>query len=154
MEEVSEQIGGDFKSGIRLLARLARVAERSCQESGISLSQYRLLVSVVGRPRRASDLASNVGVSRPALTSMVDGMVQAGLLSREPVPADRRGVELVATDSGRSAVERAECALTERMLQLVDGDAAKVVADVVSAVASALDRERPNTVAQADQTAA
>jgi DNA-binding MarR family transcriptional regulator len=152
MDEVSGQIGGDFTSGIRLLARLARVAERSCQDSGISLSQYRLLVSIVGGPCRASELATHVDVSRPALTSMVDGMVQAGLLSRAPVPTDRRGVELVATDSGRSAVERAERALTERMLQLVDGDAAKVVAGVVSAVASALDRERPTPLSEARQT--
>ena len=82
------------------------------------------------------------------------GLSCRGALSRAPVPTDRRGVELVATDSGRSAVERAERALTERMLQLVGGDAAKVVAGVVSVVASALDRERPHAAPEPGQTAA
>ena len=69
-------------SGIRLLARLARVAELACQQTGISLPQYRLLVSITGRPQRASELAAHVGVSRPALTSLVDGLEAAGCLRR------------------------------------------------------------------------
>jgi DNA-binding MarR family transcriptional regulator len=82
----------DFTAGIRLLARLARVAEQTCQSTGISLPQYRLLVSASGGSQRASELAAAVGVSRPTLTSLVDGLEQAGLLVRVPVPTDRRGI--------------------------------------------------------------
>ncbi len=57
----------DFQPGIRLLARLARVAEQACQATGISLPQYRLLVSISGQPQRVSELAARVGVSRPTL---------------------------------------------------------------------------------------
>ena len=42
----------DIRVGIRLLARLARVAERTCLESGVSLPQCRLLVSASGRVPR------------------------------------------------------------------------------------------------------
>jgi DNA-binding MarR family transcriptional regulator len=131
----------DFRSGIRLLARLARVAELACQQTGIGLPQYRLLVSITGRPQRASELAGHVGVSRPALTSLVKGLEQAGYLRRMPVPNDRRGIQLVVTDSGRAAVVRADQALTRRLRELAGPDAARAVGQVVAAVCAALDRE-------------
>ena len=104
----SEPGSTPFVAGIRLLARLARVAERACQTSGISLPQYRLLVSVSGRPQRASELAAHVGVSRPTLTSLVDGLERSGLLRRVPVPTDRRGIQLEPTQAGLAAVTRLE----------------------------------------------
>jgi DNA-binding MarR family transcriptional regulator len=130
-----------FAPGIRLLARLARVAEQVCQSTGISLPQYRLLVSVSGHPQRASELAARVGVSRPTLTSLVDGLEAVGLLRRAPVPTDRRGIQLLPTAEGVAAVARAEDALTHRMLQLVPPESAALVADVVEALGAALDRE-------------
>jgi DNA-binding MarR family transcriptional regulator len=127
--------------GIRLLARLARVAERACQESGVSLPQYRLLVSISGSDHRPSQLAEKVGVSRPTLTSLVDGLVHAGLLRRVPVPNDRRGIHLETTEEGQRAISRAETHLAKRMLELIDAEQAAAVNEVVSAVGAALDRE-------------
>jgi len=131
----------DFRSGIRLLARLARVAELACQQTGISLPQYRLLVSITGRPQRASELAASVGVSRPTLTSLVDGLEQAGCLRRMPVLSDRRGIQLVVTDAGCAAVARADQALIRRLRELAGPDAARAVGQVVTAICAALDRE-------------
>jgi len=131
----------NFTAGIRILARLARVAEQACQATGISLPQYRLLVSVSGQPQRASALAARVGVSRPTLTSLVDGLETAGLLRRQPVASDRRGIQLVPTQEGLDAVSRAEDSLTRRMLKLVAPDTAMLVADVVKVLGAALDRE-------------
>ena len=137
----AEGVEKDFTSGIRLLARLARVAERTCQESGISLPQYRLLVSLDEQARRASELASLVGVSRPTLTSLVDGLEQHGLLRRVPVPTDRRGIRLEPTDKGREAVVRAEGVMSRRLRELVDTDSANACRPVVEVLCDALDRE-------------
>jgi len=128
-------------AGIRLLARLARVCERACLETGISLPQYRLLVSISGQPQRASELAAHVGVSRPTLTSLVDGLEQSDLLRRVRVPNDRRGIQLEPTEEGLKAIARAEHGLAERLLQLIDRDAVITVGEVVAAVGEALDRE-------------
>ena len=138
---LSQEIEPDFIPGIRLLARLARVAERACQESGISLPQYRLLVSISSRPQRASDLAVQVGVSRPTLTSLVNGLAQGNLLRRVPVPSDRRGINLEPTDEGREAICRAESVLSRRLLELVPRAVASTVAPVVTAVAAALNQK-------------
>lgn len=138
----------DYTPGIRLLARLARVAEQACQSTGISLPQYRLLVSVSGGAQRASELAARVGVSRPTLTSLVDGLEQAGLLRRVPVPTDRRGIELVPTEAGLEAVERADAALTGRMLELVGPEKVVHVGALIREVVSALDREGEQQLAR------
>ena len=136
----------DYTAGIRLLARLARVAEQACQGTGISLPQYRLLVSIAGRPQRASELAARVGVSRPTLTSLVGGLAENGLLRRAPVANDRRGIQCVVTEEGREAVARAEEALTRRLLALVEIDGRSGLHDVVALLNSALDREgRPSS---------
>lgn len=136
----SAEVTPDFRAGIRLLARLARVAEQACQSIGISLPQYRLLVSISGQPQRASELATSVGVSRPTLTSLVDGLEQGGLLRRAPVASDRRGIQLVPTEAGQLAVGRAEEALTQRLYLLFDRDMAKVMSDILAELGAALDR--------------
>lgn len=135
------EITPDFRIAIRLLARLARVAEQACQSTGISLPQYRLLVSISGHSQRASELATAVGVSRPTLTSIVDGLERGGLLRRAPVPSDRRGIQLIPTEAGRAAVARAESALTQRVGQLIDRDMANVFSHVLLEINAALDRE-------------
>lgn len=132
----------DYTPGVRLLARLSRVAEQACQATGISLPQYRLLASVTDGPHRASALAVRVGVSRPTLTSLVDGLEHAGLLRRVPVPTDRRGIDLEATGEGLAAVSRADAALTERLLALVQPERAAGLVDLARQIDSALDHER------------
>lgn len=130
-----------FAEGVRILARLSRVAERVCIESGISLPQYRLLLTLADRQMRAGELAERVGVSRPTLTSLIDGLEQKGLLRRRPVPGDRRGIRLEPTEQGLDALERAERALSDRMLDLVDPETARQMAQVVTHLSGALDRE-------------
>ncbi len=130
-----------FAEGVRILARLSRVAERVCIESGISLPQYRLLLTLADRQMRAGELAERVGVSRPTLTSLIDGLEQKGLLRRRPVPGDRRGIRLEPTEQGLDALARAERALSDRMLGLVDPETARQMAQVVTHLSGALDRE-------------
>ena len=131
----------NYTPGVRLIARLTRIAEQACQSTGISLPQYRLLGSVTDGPHRASELAARVGVSRPTLTSLVDGLETAGLLRRVPVPTDRRGVDLEATPDGLSAVARADVVLIERMMSLVPSDRASQVVELVADMTRSLDAE-------------
>ena len=101
----------EWIDGVRSLVRLSRVAQWECERTGITLPQYRALLNVSLGTRRASELADFAAVSRPAVTALVNGLVELGLLRRKAVPADGRGVPLVATAKGRRAVGRAERAL-------------------------------------------
>jgi DNA-binding MarR family transcriptional regulator len=145
----TEQVQADAREArrgarpaIRLLARLSRVAETAFHETGISLPQYRLLVLLDSGGRRAGEVAADLGVTRPTLTSLVDGLERNGLLRRVPVASDRRGVRLEATRAGREALERAERRLSERLGPLVEPAQAEVASALVSSVCSALDREQ------------
>lgn len=131
-------------SGIRLLARLARVAEQTCQTEQMSLPQYRLLIAASRGAGRASELARAVGVTRPTLTALVDGLEESGRLRRLRLASDRRGVRLEVTRDGREAMERVERALAARFATLIEGDPGEVLAalkDVVSGIGASLDRE-------------
>jgi DNA-binding MarR family transcriptional regulator len=52
------------------------------------------------------ELARAVVLSRSGLTRLVDRLEKAGLLRREPDPADRRGSFAVLTDEGAAMRER------------------------------------------------
>ncbi|WP_132760232.1 MarR family winged helix-turn-helix transcriptional regulator [Streptomyces vinaceus] len=55
-------------------------------------------------PRSAADLAPEVGVDRSGVTRRASRLEAAGLLRREPDPADGRAYLLVLTEQGRAAV--------------------------------------------------
>ena len=138
-EELPELI--DVATSMRVLARLARLAEQACQGTGISLPQYRLLVSISDQRQRPCELAARVGVSRPTLTALVDGLERHGLLRRAPVPKDRRGILLEPTPAGAEAAARAEKAVASRLLQLVDVKSAAVLGEAIRPFAAAIERE-------------
>jgi DNA-binding MarR family transcriptional regulator len=103
-----------------MLARLTRTVEQACQEGGLSLPQYRLLLYVARSPQRAGEVASKTAVSRPALTGLVDGLERKGLLRRQSVAGDRRGISLELTPEGEQALGKAEDELTRRLIELED----------------------------------
>jgi DNA-binding MarR family transcriptional regulator len=53
-------------------------------------------------PRRIGELPQHVLLSQPALSRMVDRLVERGLVERIPDPHDRRSVRLALTDNGRA----------------------------------------------------
>lgn len=76
--------------------------ERILRPFDLSLARYRaLLVVVQFGPCTMTELADFSIVERTTLTRMVDQLVEAGLVSRVSRGADRRTVQLSATDQGR-----------------------------------------------------
>lgn len=78
-------------------------------ERGLSLPWYDVLLqlSASGEDRlRLQDLADRVLYSRSGLTRLIDRMENAGLVSREPCPDDKRGTFAVLTANGKRALRR------------------------------------------------
>lgn len=84
--------------------------ERELVEAGLPpLGWYDVLLELSvapGRRLRMHELASAVVLSRSGLTRLVDRLERAGLLRREPDPADRRGAFAVLTDEGAAMQRR------------------------------------------------
>ena len=70
---------------------------------GLSIGDYQVLVFLSEAPEqrmRMSDLAAELHLSPSGLTRRLDGLVRAGLVSRQPSVEDRRVLLAVLTDAG------------------------------------------------------
>lgn len=87
-----------------LMKRLS-AAERWTQ---VSMREYDVLytLSKCDGALRVRELNEHVLLSQPALSRLVDRLVERGLVARESDPADRRGVRLSLTDAGRELQRR------------------------------------------------
>ena len=68
----------------------------------LSMREYDVLytLSKCPQPQRMSELNRHVLLSQPALSRMVDRLVERGFVQRCADPADGRGVRLALTDAG------------------------------------------------------
>jgi DNA-binding MarR family transcriptional regulator len=73
---------------------------------------YQVLATACGEgPKRQLDLAAQLGVDRTVMTYLLDDLEKAGLVERQPDPADRRARLIVATERGREVT----CELERRL---------------------------------------
>ncbi|GAA4920004.1 DNA-binding MarR family transcriptional regulator [Stackebrandtia albiflava] len=75
---------------------------------GITMREYDVLytLSKCPGPIRLSELHRRHLLSQPALSRMVDRLVERGLVARTTDPHDGRGVRLALTDAGRAEQRR------------------------------------------------
>ena len=99
-----------WRAFLRAHAALTRRLEDDLlREQQLPLAMYDVLVQLVehGGRLRMPELADAVLISRSGLTRLVDRMVTAGHVKREPSPMDARGVFAVLTDEGFARLKAA-----------------------------------------------
>jgi DNA-binding MarR family transcriptional regulator len=81
-------------------------------ELDLPFSQTKIVMSFTGRPepRSLGSIAAELGLSLPAVSRAVDGLMKRGLVTRKEDPADRRTKLVAPTEDGR--------AVTQRLLEL------------------------------------
>jgi DNA-binding MarR family transcriptional regulator len=91
--------------------RALRAIEQQMERAGvIALTWYDVLLeldAVPGRRLRMQDLAARTVLSRTRVSRLVDDLVGAGLVRREPDPDDGRATLAILTPRGRSALRKA-----------------------------------------------
>jgi DNA-binding MarR family transcriptional regulator/uncharacterized protein (DUF1330 family) len=85
-------------------------------------------------PRRITDLAAIEGVTQPAMTVLVRGLAEAGLVERSGDASDKRVTLVRLTEAGASYVERRRQAGVDAFARLIDG----LAEDEVETLAAAL----------------
>ncbi|MFK4089644.1 MarR family winged helix-turn-helix transcriptional regulator [Kribbella sp. NPDC020789] len=98
---------------------LGVVFRRYAKVSGAALDDvpggprgYQVLATVNSEgPKRQLDLAAQLGVDRTVMTYLLDDLEKAGLVQRQPDPADRRARLIVPTDRGKETL----CDLERRL---------------------------------------
>ena len=98
---------------------MARVVENALSRVDLSLPQYRMLVFLAeSDSEAASAAAGKLGVSRPSVTALIDGLVARGWAQRCADPSDRRRVTHTVTADGRAVLDRADTAVEARLAEL------------------------------------
>ena len=77
---------------------------------GLTLRDYEVLIRLSWEPEakmRPSDLSDSVILTRSGVTRLLAGLEEAGLVSREACPSDRRVIYAVLTELGHEKLREA-----------------------------------------------
>ena len=107
--------------------RLLRMLRREDDSSGLSAPRLSALsVLVFAGPLSLAELAAAEQVRPPTMSRIVDGLVEAGLVTREMKPGDRRSVRITPTEQGARLLnagrEQRVRALTARLERLAESE--------------------------------
>src|SRR5579864_4497059 len=84
-----------------LVMRTIRTRMRGQRDAGLEVAQFRALGHVYRHPGVSlSALADHLGLSVPATSRLVEGLVARGYITREHSSSDRRSVELTIAPRG------------------------------------------------------
>jgi DNA-binding MarR family transcriptional regulator len=108
----------------RLLAR---------HEPSLTVPQYLAMRAIATEPVSGSELARRTGVSGPAVSQLLAGLVDAGLIERRAMEDDRRRQALALSQAGEQAFGSAQALLRERLGALLT-DLPRPEADALSRV--------------------
>ncbi|NNG20335.1 MarR family transcriptional regulator [Naumannella sp. ID2617S] len=138
LDENQQQIWRAYLLGS---ARINERMDADLRPFGIDIGEYEILVGLEeskDRQLRMSDLAALVHQSRSRLTHTISRMEQAGLVTREACPEDRRGVLARLTDRGLALLAEAAPTHVESVRQafidLIEPDDLEALGRVFRAV--------------------
>src|ERR1700756_1036977 len=88
-------------------------------QPSLTVAQFLALRAVAAEAVSGSELARRAGVSGPAVSQLVAGLVDANLLARRELAEDRRRHTLTLTADGDRALDSARSLLRERLSTLL-----------------------------------
>jgi DNA-binding MarR family transcriptional regulator len=84
-------------------ARLVSALDGEMAEAPITATQWGILLQIIeGNAKTAADLCRNLSCDTGSMTRMLDRLEEKGLIRRERSTEDRRVVNIVPTEAGRS----------------------------------------------------
>jgi DNA-binding MarR family transcriptional regulator len=98
-----------WREYLRATRLLEAALDHDLQNQGLQLSEYEIISMLSEQPDRRlrmSQIAELVVQSRSRLTHTAGRLEKRGWVHREPCAGDRRGVELVLTDTGYAEISR------------------------------------------------
>jgi DNA-binding MarR family transcriptional regulator len=91
---------------VPLLMRTIRAELRQRRAADLSVPQYRAMLFVNRRPAASlSEVAEHLGLTPPSTSTLIDGLVERGLVLREACTSDRRRITLSLSAEGCAMVE-------------------------------------------------
>jgi long-chain acyl-CoA synthetase len=99
----------------RTVARLGRHVEVALSRVDLTTAQYRALVQLGEGAEAPTSLATQLAVTKPSITGVVEGLLHRGLVDRTASVEDRRRISVTLTDEGRRVLALADQAVAARL---------------------------------------
>ncbi|MEU3661878.1 MarR family transcriptional regulator [Streptomyces sp. NPDC032940] len=119
--------------GAALYGLATRAARRLPRDMSLTSAATLATLQRTG-PRRITDLAAAEGVTQPAMTTLVRGLEESGLVERRGDAADKRVTLVCLTEAGASYVRTRHQSGVQAFERLIGG----LTGDEVEALAAAL----------------
>lgn len=97
----------------------------------LTITQFLALQAIAAERVSGSELARRAGVSGPAVSQLLSGLADAGLLDRGELPEDRRRQTLVLSGLGQRALTSAQALVRDGLTPLL-GDLPRPEAEALS----------------------
>jgi DNA-binding MarR family transcriptional regulator len=92
---------------VPVVMRFIRDQVRRGRATGLSLPQFRTLTFLDRvKDSSLSAVAGHLGLSLPAMSRLINGLVAGGLVRRQTVSTNRRQIALTLTAGGQAALEK------------------------------------------------
>ena len=90
----------------RLSSQMRPESDEEWTDLELTMPQFRAICLLGQGPERMGNIAGHLSTSMSSATSMIDRLVDKGLVERAPDPSDRRVVTCQLTDRGREEMDR------------------------------------------------
>jgi len=132
-----------FSAALHNAARSWRQAvDRRLKHLGVGQASWMAIavVAKAGQPMSQTELAHKLGVEDPTMVSMIDRLMKAGLVVREPSQTDRRVKLVVLTDAGTALYRKVKAeadAFRIEFLANIDKETLRTATDLLETLNSA-----------------
>ncbi len=114
-------VGLVFETASGLHRAVGPLLERQCELAGQEFEILIRLARTPGGRLRMSDLAAQTALTPSGLTRAIARLCEAGLVSRETCPEDRRGAFAALTGAGEERMGQALDVHRAQLAELLDG---------------------------------
>jgi DNA-binding MarR family transcriptional regulator len=106
MTVTPEESARELLEVVPTVMRAIRSQMRSRGSLDLTVPQFRAL-AFVNRNKGSSlcEVADHVGLTSPSASTLVDGLIERGMMTREEHPDDRRRIRLAVTEPGEAILE-------------------------------------------------
>jgi len=121
MDNPTRQCAREILETTPLVMRFIREQIRRHPAAGLLLPQFRALAFVDRTPNTSlSTVAGHLGLSLPAMSRLINGLVGRKLVERQTVSTNRRQIALTLTARGRAALEKGRGEIRPRLAEVLE----------------------------------
>jgi DNA-binding MarR family transcriptional regulator len=145
-----EEAASELLEVVPMVMREIRSMMRSQGSSDLTVPQFRTLAFVnrnQGSP--LCKVADHMGLTSASASTLVDGLIKRGMMTREDQPDNRRRVRLVVTSRGKAILEtsrRGTMTILAKKLSSVSADNREVIVKAMETLRSVFGSSAPQGV--------